>query len=284
MASVEFNRRLTETMASRAGCPALTAGSAVVQALRAVGAEKIGLADPFPKPFLTQIVRDHLQHPEVGFKVVKEATARGANPHVITNLSPTVAYRIGREADHPEADTILLSANVWRTLEIIEPLERNLGKPVIAANQATVWAALKMIGVAPEPVLWITVQSQLAPFKIAEEIMNPPWAFEIYPGPGQQGCFSFSCSFSLGAAPGHRSQSSLWRKAIWRTPLQDITELDDPWLRIKQVSKWTGDLDGMIERDFHPCADALQPDTLLSGRRSGPRIDGRGAPGPWKSI
>ena len=68
MASVEFNRRLTETMASRAGCPALTAGSAVVQALRAVGAEKIGLADPFPKPFLTQIVRDHLQHPEVGLQ------------------------------------------------------------------------------------------------------------------------------------------------------------------------------------------------------------------------
>ena len=150
MASVEFNRRLTETMASRAGCPALTAGSAVVQALRAVGAEKIGLADPFPKPFLTQIVRDHLQHPEVGFKVVKEATARGANPHVITNMSPSVAYRIGREADHPEADTILLSANVWRTLEIIEPLERDLGKPVIAANQATMWATLKLIGVAPQ--------------------------------------------------------------------------------------------------------------------------------------
>ena len=150
MASLEFNKRLTETMASQAGCPALTAGSAVVQALRAVGAEKISLADPFPKPFLTQIVRDHLQHPQVGFKVVKEATARGANPHVITNMSPTVAYRIGREADHPEADTILLAANVWRTLEIIEPLERDLGKPVIAANQATLWAALKMIGVAPE--------------------------------------------------------------------------------------------------------------------------------------
>ena len=150
MVSAEFNQRLTQTMASQAGCPALTAGSAVVRALRAVGAKKVALADPFPKPFLTQIVRDHLEHPEVGFKVVGEATARGANPHVITNMFPTEAYRVGKEADHPEADTILLSANVWRTLEIIEPLERDVGKPVIAANQATVWAALKMIGVAPQ--------------------------------------------------------------------------------------------------------------------------------------
>ena len=137
-------------MAKQAGCPALTAGSAVVQALKAVGAQRIGLADPFPKPFLTQIVKEHLQHPEVGFEVVNHATAQGDNPFAITNMSPAVAYQIGKKADHSRADTILLSANIWRTLEIIEPLEQDLGKPVIAANQATIWAALKMIGVPPE--------------------------------------------------------------------------------------------------------------------------------------
>jgi membrane-bound lytic murein transglycosylase MltF len=30
----------------------------------------------------------------------------------------------------------------------------------------------------------------------------------------------------------------------------DITQLGDAWLRINQVSKWTGDLDGMIDRGF----------------------------------
>jgi len=150
MASIQFNDSLTKTMAKQAGCPALTAGSAVVQALKAVGAQRIGLADPFPKPFLTQIVKNHLQHPEVGFEVVNHATAQGDNPFAITNMSPTTAYQIGKKADHSRADTILLSANIWRTLEIIEPLEQDLGKPVIAANQATIWAALKMIGVPPE--------------------------------------------------------------------------------------------------------------------------------------
>ncbi len=150
MASIQFNDSLTKTMAKQAGCPALTAGSAVVQALKAVGDQRIGLADPFPKPFLTQIVKDHLQHPEEGFEVVNHATAQGDNPFAITNMSPTVAYQIGKKADHSRADTILLSANIWRTLEIIEPLEQDLGKPVIAANQATIWAALKIIGVPPE--------------------------------------------------------------------------------------------------------------------------------------
>jgi maleate isomerase len=150
MASVEFNEKLTEVMAGQAGCHALTTGLAVVQALKAVGARKIGLADPFPKPYLTNIVREYLEHPQVGFKVVKEATARGDNPHFITNMSPLVAYQTGRQANHPDADAILLAANVWRTLEIIEPLEQDLGKPVIAANQATAWAALKIMGVASE--------------------------------------------------------------------------------------------------------------------------------------
>jgi maleate isomerase len=150
VATVDFNEKITKVMASQAGCQALTTGTAVVQALKAVGAKKIGLADPFPKSYLTEIVQGYLEHPDIGFQVVNKATARGNDPNFITNMPPSVSYQIGRQADHSEADTILLAANVWRTLESIEPLEQDLGKPVITANQATVWAALKMMGVAAD--------------------------------------------------------------------------------------------------------------------------------------
>ena len=56
-------------------------------------------------------------------------------------------YNVAQEADHPDADAVVLTANVWRTLEVIEPLEQDLGKPVITANQATIWAALRILGV-----------------------------------------------------------------------------------------------------------------------------------------
>ena len=34
------------------------------------------------------------------------------------------------------------------------------------------------------------------------------------------------------------------------TAATTVADIDDPWLRIEQVSEWTGDLDGMIERGF----------------------------------
>ncbi len=142
----EFDQKLTETMARESRLPALTTATAIVLALKALGAKRIGLADPFPRPELSQIVKDYLEHPSLGFQVVNAASARGRDPNFITNLPPTVAYQTGRQADHPEADAILLAANVWRTIEAIEPLEQDLKKPVVSANQATVWAALKRIG------------------------------------------------------------------------------------------------------------------------------------------
>jgi maleate isomerase len=142
-----FDRRITEVMAERSGRPALTSATALVEALRVLGVHKVAAADPFPRPALGQIVRRYLEHAESGFEVVNDATARGKDPNFITNMPPGVAYQVGRQADHPQAEAIVLAGNVWRTMEIIEPLEQDLGKPVISANQATVWAALKRLGI-----------------------------------------------------------------------------------------------------------------------------------------
>lgn len=147
MASVDFNNLLTKTMEEKGGCPALTTGTALVDALNAVNAKNIAVTDPFPKPWLTEIVHDFLEDPQVGFKIVNSSSAKGDSPQFITNMSPSVAYKFAREADHPDADAVVLTANVWRTLEVIEPLEQDLGKPVITANQATIWAALRMLGI-----------------------------------------------------------------------------------------------------------------------------------------
>jgi arylmalonate decarboxylase len=135
-------------MAREAGLPALTTATAIVLALKALGARRVAVADPFPRPELSQIIKDYLEHPALGFTVVNAVSARGRDPNFITNLPPTVAYEFGRQADCAQAEVILLAANVWRTIEAIEPLEQDLKKPVVSANQATVWAALKRIGVS----------------------------------------------------------------------------------------------------------------------------------------
>ena len=46
-----------------------------------------------------------------------------------------------------EADGYFLSCTNTRMIETIPDLERDLGKPVINSNQATIWACLKKLGI-----------------------------------------------------------------------------------------------------------------------------------------
>jgi maleate isomerase len=47
----------------------------------------------------------------------------------------------------PEADVLLCSCTAWRAVEAVDALERRTGKPVVTSNQATIWAALRALGV-----------------------------------------------------------------------------------------------------------------------------------------
>jgi len=58
------------------------------------------------------------------------------------------AYRLARRADGPGADGVFIACTALPTLPVIEHLEEDLGKPVITANQATMWEALRLSGVA----------------------------------------------------------------------------------------------------------------------------------------
>ena len=46
----------------------------------------------------------------------------------------------------PEADAVFISCTNFRSLEIIEPLEAELGKPVISSNTSALWKMLRMAG------------------------------------------------------------------------------------------------------------------------------------------
>jgi maleate isomerase len=48
--------------------------------------------------------------------------------------------------DVPDADGLFISCTNVPTYDIIGPLERWLNKPVLTANQVTVWSALRQIG------------------------------------------------------------------------------------------------------------------------------------------
>ena len=137
---------LADHIASLTGSRALTAAQAIFAALQHLGVKKLALGTPYPES-ISALGRAYWE--AAGLKVV--GYARLAGVENIYDESEERAYRLARQADVPEADAVLLSGTGLPTVGVLELLERDLGKPVISSNQASLWRALRMAGVR-EPV------------------------------------------------------------------------------------------------------------------------------------
>jgi maleate cis-trans isomerase len=121
----------------------VTAFAGVVEALRHLGVQRIAYATPYDE-VLTESGRTNLI--ARGFDVVGMARLEGVRS--IYEETPARAYMIGRQADRPEAEAVFLSGTGMPTLPIIQALEDDLGKPVISAASAMMWAGLRAAGVS----------------------------------------------------------------------------------------------------------------------------------------
>jgi maleate isomerase len=133
---------LLERLASHGRATPLTAAGAVSAALRHLGAKRLALGTPYPE-VIGLLGRAYWQ--AAGFAVVRYRRLEG-----VTNIyveTAERAYELGRQADAPDADVVLLSGTGLPTVDVLEPLERDLGKPVISSVQASLWQALRLAGV-----------------------------------------------------------------------------------------------------------------------------------------
>ncbi len=126
------------------GVPCTTTSTASVRVLRAVGAGKLAVVTPYAGEVNERLHR-FLQ--ASGFEVVSFKSLELTRE--IFTQPAGAAYRLAREADTPEAEAIFISCTNFRTLEVLEALEQDLGKPVVSANQATMWETLRLAGIYP---------------------------------------------------------------------------------------------------------------------------------------
>lgn len=133
---------LGDRIASLTGTHALTAAQAILAALEHLGVKKLALGTPYPES-ISALGKAYWQ--AAGLDIV--GYRRLAGVLNIYDESEERAYRLAREADAPNADAILLSGTGLPTVGVLELLERDLGKPVISSNQASLWRALRLAGV-----------------------------------------------------------------------------------------------------------------------------------------
>ena len=147
---IEYDRKLTRELEEATGIPAKTMAGGVLEALKELNARKIAIVTPY----IEEINRQEKSFMEaLGFEVVYEKGLGISETLEIAKISPGTVYRLGMEAiaKAPEADTLFFSCGNMRTIEVLSPLERDTGRPVISSNQALLWAALKAASVN-EPI------------------------------------------------------------------------------------------------------------------------------------
>ena len=64
----------------------------------------------------------------------------------IAALTGEAIFKAAKKADTAAADALFISCTAIRAVEVIDRLEQALGKPVITANQAMFWQALRVAG------------------------------------------------------------------------------------------------------------------------------------------
>jgi maleate cis-trans isomerase len=134
--------RLVAEMEAISGARFVTAFGSVLAALKHLGVRRIAYATPYSAE-MTSLGKLHLEKCNV------EVVSSDHLPNVrnIYEESSERAYAIGRQVDHPDAEAIFLSGVGMPTLEALQPLEQDTGKPVISAASATMWNALRTAGV-----------------------------------------------------------------------------------------------------------------------------------------
>lgn len=135
---------IIKRLETASGTACTTTSTAAVRSLQALQVRKISVITPYPDE-----INDRLKtfFKDNGFDVV---TLKGLGLYREIYAQPAgAAYRLALEADSPEADAVFISCTNFRSLEVLDALEQDLGKPVVSANQATMWDLLRLAGVRP---------------------------------------------------------------------------------------------------------------------------------------
>ncbi|MBV7483782.1 aspartate/glutamate racemase family protein [Bordetella sp. BOR01] len=136
---VEITRRIE--LAS--GKPATTTSTALVNALKELGISRVALGAAYDD-HVNSIARSFLQ--ANGFEVVRTKGLGLVDNLVVGRLDGTSALELARDIDSPQAQAIVLACTNWKTMDVLEQLEQELGKPVLSTTQVSIWAALRMLG------------------------------------------------------------------------------------------------------------------------------------------
>ncbi|ANS65465.1 decarboxylase [Streptomyces lincolnensis] len=129
------------TLARTAGMPASSTSFAFVHAAREIGAGRVAVGATYPDD-VAGLFAEFLR--AAGIEVAGVRPSGIITAAEVGTWGEEEVFALARAADAPEADALLLPDTALHTAAHIPALEKELGKPVLTANQVTVWEALRL--------------------------------------------------------------------------------------------------------------------------------------------
>ncbi|MGY4771816.1 maleate cis-trans isomerase family protein [Kribbella sp. CWNU-51] len=133
-------------VAQALGVPASSTSIAFVHACRALGVRRVAVAASYPEDVAQHFVRFLAGS---GIEVVAMGSHGIITAAEVGTLAADRVIAMVKAADHPDAEAILVPDTAMHTLEIVDNLKAAIGKPVLTANQVTVWKGLDLLGPVP---------------------------------------------------------------------------------------------------------------------------------------
>lgn len=130
-------------VAAAAGVPASSTSFAFADAVRHLGLRRVAVAATYP-----QDVADRFAEflGKAGTEVVALSCRGIITAAEVGTLGHDEVLDFVAANDHPEAEAVLVPDTALHTVAWLDELDARVGKPVLTANQVSVWAGLRLAG------------------------------------------------------------------------------------------------------------------------------------------
>lgn len=144
------DREISDRLEEITGVPAVTTSTAVVEALKELGARRILLFTPYSDDY-NALARTFFEHN--GLQIADLIGFHCPTPDITGTVeSSRVADMLLKErAKAADVDAVFVSCCNLHVMDQVAMLEAELGKPVLSSNSCTLWWAMDRMGLAAAP-------------------------------------------------------------------------------------------------------------------------------------
>lgn len=140
-----FNRQLRETVTAASGLRATTMSNGVIEGLKKLGAKRVAVATAYNDTVNERLRAFLIEH---GLEPVH---IEGLGIEAMTDVEKVsqqdlINFGARVHAKTRGTDSLLVSCGGFRTLELIAPLEKRTGVPVVSSMPHGLWAAARLVG------------------------------------------------------------------------------------------------------------------------------------------